>query len=363
VLIFSQFTMMLALLGEFLDARGFSYVQLDGSVTGDARQAAIDRFCKPGSSIFAFLLSTRAGGVGINLIAADTCIIFDSDWNPQNDVQAMARSHRIGQQKIVKVFRLVTRNTYDAPKFGRFVKAARHASAHHGAPLLPLIRYEAELVKAANKKLGLERAFNADQGAGGAVAGGTDELPADEPTADGTLIDGGGAANGVKSYNGPPRDRAAVERMLRCGAQDIMLDDDSAFRRFSEADIDSLLQSSVSSVTTSAATSASAGGGGSSFAKVAFIADGAQIDMGDPEFWAKVLPADLVEPGMEVEVDVEVDAHPRRAPTALPRMQLLTKAPAPRSCRSPQVEGIPAERPRRAAGVAAQKMRWYVDGG
>ena len=167
----------------------------------------------------------------------------------------------------------------------------------------------------------------------------------------------------MKSYNGPPRDRAAVERMLRCGAQDIMLDDDSAFRRFSEADIDSLLQSSVSSVTTSAATSASAGGGSSSFAKVAFIADGAQIDMGDPEFWAKVLPADLVEPGMEVEVDVEVDAHPRRAPTALPRMQLLTTAPAPRSCRSPQVEGIPAERPRRAAGVAAQKMRWYVDGG
>jgi hypothetical protein len=137
VLIFSQFTMMLALLGEFLDARGFSYVQLDGSVTGDARQAAIDRFCKPGSSIFAFLLSTRAGGVGINLIAADTCIIFDSDWNPQNDVQAMARSHRIGQQKIVKVFRLVTRNTYDAPKFGRFVKAAWHASAHHGATLPP----------------------------------------------------------------------------------------------------------------------------------------------------------------------------------------------------------------------------------
>ena len=118
VLIFSQFTMMLALLGEFLDARGFTYVQLDGSVTGDARQAAIDRFCKPGSSIFAFLLSTRAGGVGINLIAADTCIIFDSDWNPQNDVQAMARSHRIGQQKTVKVFRLVTRNTYEASKFG-----------------------------------------------------------------------------------------------------------------------------------------------------------------------------------------------------------------------------------------------------
>ena len=203
---------------------------------------------------------------------------------------------------------------------------------------LSLIRYEAELVKAANKKLGLERAFNADQGAGGAVAGGadeptadqgaqgavaggTDEPTADEPTADGALV-GGGAAHGEKSYNGPPRDRAAIERMLRCGAQDIMLDDDSAFRRFSEADIDSLLQSSVSSVssvTTSAATSASAGGGSSSFSKVAFIADGAQIDMGDPEFWAKV----------------HASAHhgacrAGRAPTALHRMQVLTTAAAPR---------------------------------
>ena len=101
-------------------------------------------------------------------------------------------------------------------------------------------------------------------------------------------------------------------------------------------------------------------GGSSSFAKGAFIADGARLDMGGPEFWAEVLPADLVELG--VEVDVEVDVHPHRAPTALPRIQLLTTAPAPRSCRSTQVEGIPANRPRRAAGVAAQKMRWYADG-
>ena len=59
------------------------YEQLDGSVRGDRRQAAIDRYCKQGSDIFAFLLSTRAGGVGINLTAADTCILYDSDWNPQ----------------------------------------------------------------------------------------------------------------------------------------------------------------------------------------------------------------------------------------------------------------------------------------
>ena len=80
---------MLTILAEFLRSRGYSHERLDGGVTGDARQAAIDRFCRPGSAIFAFLLSTRAGGVGINLVAADTCILFDSDWNPQNDLQVM----------------------------------------------------------------------------------------------------------------------------------------------------------------------------------------------------------------------------------------------------------------------------------
>jgi len=72
-----------------------------GTIRGDARQMAIDRFSK--TDVFVFLLSTRAGGLGINLTAADTCVIMDSDWNPQNDIQAMARSHRIGQKKTVKV--------------------------------------------------------------------------------------------------------------------------------------------------------------------------------------------------------------------------------------------------------------------
>lgn len=87
VLLFSQFKMMLGLLEEHLQARGFKYERIDGTIRGNERQAAIDRFNKPGSDIFAFLLSTKAGGQGINLTAADTVIIFDSDWNPQNDVQ------------------------------------------------------------------------------------------------------------------------------------------------------------------------------------------------------------------------------------------------------------------------------------
>merc|ERR1712048_1092719 len=70
-------------------------------------------------NIFAFLLTTRAGGVGINLMAADTVIIYDSDWNPMNDLQAVARCHRIGQKKQVKVYRLITRNCYEESMFKR----------------------------------------------------------------------------------------------------------------------------------------------------------------------------------------------------------------------------------------------------
>lgn len=76
-------------------------------------QAAIDEFNKPGSSTFVMLLSTKAGGVGITLTAADTCVIFDSDWNPQNDIQAQARCHRIGQTKRVQIYRLITSKTYE----------------------------------------------------------------------------------------------------------------------------------------------------------------------------------------------------------------------------------------------------------
>lgn len=70
----------------------YTYERIDGRVRGNLRQAAIDRFCKPDSDRFVFLLCTRAGGLGINLTAADTCIIFDSDWNPQNDLQVMGRA-------------------------------------------------------------------------------------------------------------------------------------------------------------------------------------------------------------------------------------------------------------------------------
>lgn len=78
---------LFAEIGIFLNFFRYSYERIDGRVRGNQRQAAIDRFCKPDSDRFVFLLCTRAGGLGINLTAADTCIIFDSDWNPQNDLQ------------------------------------------------------------------------------------------------------------------------------------------------------------------------------------------------------------------------------------------------------------------------------------
>ncbi|CAN6176516.1 unnamed protein product [Urochloa humidicola] len=108
VLIFSQMVKMLDILAEYLSLRGFQFQRLDGSTRADLRHQAMEHFNAPGSDDFCFLLSTRAGGLGINLATADTVIIFDSDWNPQNDLQAMSRAHRIGQQETVNIYRFVT---------------------------------------------------------------------------------------------------------------------------------------------------------------------------------------------------------------------------------------------------------------
>ncbi|XP_041843081.1 chromodomain-helicase-DNA-binding protein 4 isoform X4 [Melanotaenia boesemani] len=109
VLVFSQMTKMLDLLEDFLENEGYKYERIDGGVTGNMRQEAIDRFNAPGAQQFAFLLSTRAGGLGINLASADTVIIYDSDWNPHNDIQAFSRAHRIGQNRKVMIYRFVTK--------------------------------------------------------------------------------------------------------------------------------------------------------------------------------------------------------------------------------------------------------------
>ncbi|CAI5465626.1 unnamed protein product [Closterium sp. Yama58-4] len=113
VLVYSQFKRMLDLLQEWLMRKGWGCERIDGSISGSDRQQRIDRFNAPGSTRFVFLLSTRAGGLGINLATADTVIIYDSDWNPHADLQAMARAHRLGQTQTVMIYRLVTRATVE----------------------------------------------------------------------------------------------------------------------------------------------------------------------------------------------------------------------------------------------------------
>ncbi|XP_064609561.1 LOW QUALITY PROTEIN: chromodomain-helicase-DNA-binding protein 1-like [Liolophura sinensis] len=113
VLIFSQMVRMLDILADYLQLRHFPFQRLDGSIRGELRKQALDHFNAEGSQDFCFLLSTRAGGLGVNLATADTVIIFDSDWNPQNDLQAQARAHRIGQKNQVSVYRLVTKSSVE----------------------------------------------------------------------------------------------------------------------------------------------------------------------------------------------------------------------------------------------------------
>ncbi|KAI9493291.1 SNF2 family N-terminal domain-containing protein [Zychaea mexicana] len=113
VLIFSQLVMMLDILSEYMSLRGHPFQRLDGRMRTEERTKAIEHYNAPDSPDFVFLLSTRAGGMGINLVTADTVIIFDSDWNPQNDLQAMSRAHRIGQTKSVNVYRFVTKGTME----------------------------------------------------------------------------------------------------------------------------------------------------------------------------------------------------------------------------------------------------------
>ncbi|XP_051946106.1 lymphocyte-specific helicase-like [Xyrauchen texanus] len=112
VLIFSQMTSILDILMDYCYLRGYEYSRLDGSMSYADRDENMRRFSSD-PEVFLFLLSTRAGGLGINLTAADTVIIFDSDWNPQADLQAQDRCHRIGQTKPVIVYRLITANTID----------------------------------------------------------------------------------------------------------------------------------------------------------------------------------------------------------------------------------------------------------
>ena len=113
ILIFSQMTQLLNILERYFMFRGIKCLRLDGATKAEERGRQIELFSDNNNDYMIFILSTRAGGLGLNLQAADTVIIFDSDWNPQMDIQAQDRAHRIGQKHEVKVFRLISKKTIE----------------------------------------------------------------------------------------------------------------------------------------------------------------------------------------------------------------------------------------------------------
>lgn len=112
VLIFTQMTKMLDILEQFLNYHGYIYLRLDGTTKVEQRQLLMERFNED-KRIFVFILSTRSGGVGVNLTGADTVIFYDSDWNPTIDAQAQDRCHRIGQTRDVHIYRLISEKTIE----------------------------------------------------------------------------------------------------------------------------------------------------------------------------------------------------------------------------------------------------------
>ncbi|CAG9783181.1 unnamed protein product [Diatraea saccharalis] len=122
VLVFCQMTQCMTIMEDYLSWRGFQYLRLDGMTKAEDRGELLKKFNDANSDYFMFLLSTRAGGLGLNLQSADTVIIFDSDWNPHQDLQAQDRAHRIGQRNEVRVLRLMTVNSVEE----RILAAARY---------------------------------------------------------------------------------------------------------------------------------------------------------------------------------------------------------------------------------------------
>ncbi|KAJ3825138.1 SNF2 family N-terminal domain-containing protein [Lentinula raphanica] len=125
VLIFSQMSRVLDILEDYCLFRGFKYNRIDGGTAHEDRIVAIDEYNAPGSEKFIFLLTTRAGGLGINLTTADIVVLYDSDWNPQADLQAMDRAHRIGQTKQVYVYRFITEGSVEERMLERAAQKLR----------------------------------------------------------------------------------------------------------------------------------------------------------------------------------------------------------------------------------------------
>lgn len=168
VLLFSQMSRMLDICNRYLFNvivedyciwKGFKYCRLDGNTSHEDRIAGIDEFNKENSEKFIYLLTTRAGGLGINLATADTVIMYDNDWNPQVDLQAEDRAHRIGQKKQVVIFRFITENAIEEKVIDRATQKLRldqlviqqgrqqpKANAANKEELVSMIQYGAESI-------------------------------------------------------------------------------------------------------------------------------------------------------------------------------------------------------------------------
>ena len=285
VLIFSQFKIMLNVIEDYLILKEYLYERVDGGITGKKRQIAIDRF-QNDSNTFAMLLTTKAGGVGenyqvsghlsiqsaysrlitlfsikgINLTAADTCIIFDSDWNPQNDLQAQARCHRIGQTKSVKIYRFLTKKTYEMRLF------------HLGS-----------------MKMGLDKA----------VLQGVENKGEDALTAEDT------------------------ERLLRFGAYEVLAEDGNEVESnsFMEEDIDTILMSRTKTRVHATNSINDFTFNKASFkASNDDLLEGSKecnVDIDDPDFWTKIFASsDLKEDGAIPPKSAPVVKEPIGSPEA-----------------------------------------------
>lgn len=227
VLIFSQFIETLNIIEEYLVKYKYKFERLDGSVKSSARATAIKNFTND-ETIFVFLLTTRAGGVGINLQVANIVIIFDSDWNPQADLQAVSRCHRLGQNKEVKVYRLLTSKTI-----------------------------EQKIFTEATKKLVLSE----------------------------TVM------NSSSQFNKLQKDFKSVDNLLRLGSYEILNEEDTngnlISKKFMDDSIDDILHNNSKEIVYDEENNSK-----SLFSTVSFIPDSTSIDVdyNDSNFWEKVFP-------------------------------------------------------------------------
>lgn len=223
-------------------------------MSGKVRQERIDRYNEEGSDIFVFMLSTRAGGLGITLTSADTVVIFDSDWNLQNDLQAQDRCHRIGQTKNVVVYRLLTKNTYEMEMFHR-----------------------------ACLKLTLDNVVMSSISK---------------------------ATGGVHHGKAMPFNKDEVEAMLKNGAYNVFKEEDESEKKeneFMAEAIDSILDKSR--VIKYNKGDKAQEQGKSTFSKATFVPDASEaaVDLNDPEFWSKLGLTDRTvdEPGEQLVLDTK----------------------------------------------------------